>query len=33
MISTLPAFYISYLGIAIIRLTVYNNDKEIFTGG
>ena len=33
MIFTLPAFYISYLGIAIIRLTVYNNDKGFFTGG
>ena len=33
VISTLPTFYISYLGIAIIRLTVYNNDKGFFTGG
>ena len=27
MISILHTLYISYLGIAIIRLTVYNNDK------
>ena len=33
MISILPALYISCLGIAIIRLTVYNNDKGIFAGG
>ena len=33
MISILPTLYISYLGIAIIRLTVYNNDKGFFTGG
>ena len=29
MISILPTLYISYLSIAIIRLTVYNNDKGI----
>ena len=31
MISILPTLYISYLGIAIIRLTVYNNDTGFFT--